>query len=338
MPIEDYGVWKAKPVRFTYETDEEDHVSPHLSLFFTTSDNSRGESRAAINIKSGDKSDSRLAFWLVKNFENFQNERLRELKPGFHRLEGAEQGPNGLALDYIRGNLFRRETGRLLPHDVPGPDNDILDELIPVLDGAIANDSIIYIFGSRFGSGSGSGIHDIHMNQGSPRRWRRDNGVYQDGGILLDFGDHWTGVFIGFASQAVHTDSEGQPSPPHGYLTWNDILNPEIPREQRRKRDISDRPVQISEAVISPDMVTLTNHTDGAVQLHGWSVRDTKGDSDYLPDATLPPGRRQSFQLSGCALPREGGIITLLNDRGLKVDGVRYTAAQTRPGGQIVSF
>ncbi|KAB8208988.1 hypothetical protein BDV34DRAFT_233039 [Aspergillus parasiticus] len=346
MPVENYGVWKAKPVRFTYETDADDHVSPHLSLFFTTSDNPRGEGRAAINIKSGDKSDSRLVFWLDKKFENFQNEQLRELKPGFHRLEGTmEQAPNGLALDYIRGNLFHRETGRLLPHDIPGPDNDILDELIPLLDAAVDNDSVIYIYGSHFNNGNG--IHNIHMNQGSPRKWKNDNGIYQDGGILLDFGDHWMGVFIGFASQAVHTDAEGQPTPPHGYLTWNELLNPEIPGEQRKRRDVHDRTVTISEALIrhhgadpttKPDMITLTNRADAPVVLNGWSIRNHKGDNEYLPDgAVLRRRRRQSFQLHNCALSDEGGTITLLNEQGLKVDGVRYTATQTSPG-HVVSF
>ncbi|KNG91687.1 hypothetical protein ANOM_000196 [Aspergillus nomiae NRRL 13137] len=307
-----------------------DHVSPHLSLFFTTSDNSQGEGRAAINIKSGDKSDSRLVFWLVKNFENFQNERLRELKPGFHLLEGTmEQAPNGLALDYIRGNLFHRETGRLLPHDIPGPDNDILDELIPVLDGAVDHDSVIYIFGSHFNTGNG--IHNVHMNQGSPKKWKSDNGIYQDGGILLDFGDHWKGVFIGFASQAVHTDAEGQPTPPRGYLSWNELLNPEIPGEQRQRRDVHDRTVTISEAMIrhhgsdpttkSDSIVTLTNRADAPVILNGWSVRNHKGENEYLPDgAVLRRRRRQSFQLHNCALSDEGGTITLLNEQGLKVD------------------
>ncbi|KAE8375730.1 hypothetical protein BDV26DRAFT_8286 [Aspergillus bertholletiae] len=345
MPTENYGVWKAKPVRFTYETDAQGHVSAHLSLIFTTTDNPEGDGRAAINIKSGDTSDSRLVFWLAKDFENFQNERLRELRPGFHLLEGTkEQAPNGLALDYIRDNVFHRESGQLLPHDVPGPDNDILDDLIPVLDSAIDNDCVIYIYGSYFSRGKT--IHNIHMNQGNPRKWKSDNGIYQDGGILVDFGDHWKGVFIGFASQAVHTDVEGHPTPSRGYLTWNELLNPEIPGEQRKKRDVHDRTVTISQAMIhhgpdptaTPDMVTLTNRADAPVILNGWSVRNHKGDCEYLPDgAVLRRKRRQSFQLHHCALFDEGGTITLLNEQGLKVDGVRYTAAQTSPG-HIVSF
>ncbi|KAB8078636.1 hypothetical protein BDV29DRAFT_187771 [Aspergillus leporis] len=349
MPIRDYGVWKAKPVRFTYETDEQDHISPHLSLFFTISDNSRGEGRAAINVKSGDKSDSRLVFWLVKNFENFNNDILRELKPGFHGLGVSdEQRPGGLALDYIRGNLFHRESGRLLPHDIPGLDNDILDQLIPVIDGAIDQDATMYIYGSHFSDGQG--IHNVHMNQGSPRKYQKDNGIYQDGGMLLDFGDHWTGVFLGFASQAAHTDDHGQPTPPRGYLSWNDILNSELPEEQRGRSDIKDRPVIISDALLNPvgpdgapttrpEMVTLANRTDTSVKLDGWSFRNKDGDTEELPDgASLPPKRRQSFQLQSCALSNKGGLITLLNAQGMKVDGVRYTAAMAKPEGHVISF
>ncbi|KAF7596931.1 hypothetical protein BBP40_011977 [Aspergillus hancockii] len=346
MPVRDYGVWKAKPVRFTYETDQEDHISPHLSLFFTTKDDSHGEGRAAINIKSGDISDSRLVFWLVENFENYNNDIHRELKPGFHALGGSnEQHPGGLALDYIRDNLFRRESGRLLPHDIPGPGNDILDELIPVMDAAVVKDAIIYIYGSHFSNGQG--IHNIHQNQGSPRKYQRDNGIYQDGGLIIDFGDHWTGVFIGFASQAIHTDSQGQPSPPRSYLSWNDILNPELPERQRGRTDINDRPVTISEALINPvspltskpEMVTLANRTDSAVQLDGWSFRNKDGDTEELPHgASLPPRRRQSFQLQSCALTHKGGLITLLNAQGQKVDGVRYTAEMVKPEGHLISF
>ena len=37
-------------------------------------------------------------------------------------------------------------------------------------------------------------------------------------------------------------------------------------------------------------------------------------------------------------LPNKGGIITLLNDRGLRVDGVAYTGAQAGNPGWTVKF
>ena len=37
-------------------------------------------------------------------------------------------------------------------------------------------------------------------------------------------------------------------------------------------------------------------------------------------------------------LPNKGGIITVLNDRGLRVDGVAYTKAQARNPGWTLTF
>ena len=36
-----------------------------------------------------------------------------------------------------------------------------------------------------FGFLPGNGIHDIHMNQGNSSRFVRDDGVWQDGGLLM---------------------------------------------------------------------------------------------------------------------------------------------------------
>lgn len=54
------------------------------------------------------------------------------------------------------------------------------------------------------------------MNQGSAPWF--DNGVGQDGGILLDFedDDHWDGLFIAFASQKVPTDDDTGVAAPEG--------------------------------------------------------------------------------------------------------------------------
>jgi uncharacterized protein YukJ len=231
MPVENYGVWKGKPIEYTYQTHVEDPKSPHLTLVFT--DNKGNNETAAINIKSGDRSDSRLAFWTVTEFQNPLTQKLRSLSTGFHNLAGTdEQGPNGLALDYIRSDIFQRRTGRLLPHDIPGARNDIIDVLAPILDEAIRNGATVFIYGSRFGDKKG--IHNVHMNQGSPQRWARDNGVYQDGGIILQFEDHWEAIFIGFASQAVDTvdsgNGAGQPRPSTGYSTWARFLGQFRPR------------------------------------------------------------------------------------------------------------
>lgn len=238
MPVKNYGVSKAKPTRYTYETDEQDSRSPHLELYYSNDEHNEG--RAAINIKSGDRSDSRLVFWTVPNFRHPVTDSLANLSLGFHRLSATDE----MALDYMRSNLFQYQSGTLLPHDIPGRNNDILDSLKPILDRAISSEATVYIFGSGFGDSEG--IHNIHMNQGSSRAWVRDNGIYHDGCLIIQFEDHWEGVFIGFASQAVHTvDSgpqAGQPTPPQGYLTWADYFDTDNISEVRENNESGDNP------------------------------------------------------------------------------------------------
>ena len=48
--------------------------------------------------------------------------------------------------------------------------------------------------------GKVDGIHDIHMNQGNSQHFRQDDGVWQDGGLLLHYPaqDQWVGIFLAF--------------------------------------------------------------------------------------------------------------------------------------------
>ncbi|KAH7242739.1 hypothetical protein BKA59DRAFT_530607 [Fusarium tricinctum] len=228
MVVEKYGVWRAKPVRYTFEDGSRDNKSPHLELHFD--DNQGRNGRAAVNIKSGDKQESRLAYWTIPDFAHGVTDKLAKLKDGFHLLAGtSEQKPDGLALDFIRSDLFNHASGRILPHDAAGPNNDIIDQLRPIVDRAISAKSTVYIYGSQFSSGKG--VHNIHMNQGNPGRWADDNGIFQDGALIFDFGDHWEAVFIAFASQSAQTQNGPKYA---GYpFTWVTVLAPEGSDEDR---------------------------------------------------------------------------------------------------------
>jgi uncharacterized protein YukJ len=72
---------------------------------------------------------------------------------------------------------------------VPGPDNDIIDKLTPILNDGINRVATIYLFGSWFNdSDSGEdGIHEVHMNQGSLPRF--GNGSTKTGAMFLYFED-----------------------------------------------------------------------------------------------------------------------------------------------------
>ena len=62
-------------------------------------------------------------------------------------------------------------------------------------------------------------MHDIHMNQGNSAKFKNDDGVWQDGGLIFHFPglSQWVAVFLAFQSQAWHTDDltgHALPAPP----------------------------------------------------------------------------------------------------------------------------
>ncbi|KAJ5319957.1 hypothetical protein PENANT_c040G11611 [Penicillium antarcticum] len=354
MPIKNYGVWKAKPVYYEVEDAVTDDISPHLSLYFDDKggDHSarefrstgrhkeiRGLFRAAINIKSIGN-ESRLAYWVNHNLNNHPIiDSLTVLPLGFEPLEQPKQGYNELGLDYIRSNLFNVNTGRVLPHDQPGLNNDMIDVLAPEVKQAIEQKADIYVFGAQFEDRKG--IHDVHMNQGNIGRFQRDDGVFQDGCLLINYPDSgkWVGVFIGFGSQSAHTDDNTGHA--IGSETWIDYL-----RSTGRRKDLVENSVHIDEAFVDSNdhrarrrSVTISNPTGHAMPLSAWKIQNSAGQFQALPpDAALGAMKKQTFDIPHCPLSSIGDTITLVNDEGLKVDGVSYHAQPGGIEGQPVVF
>ena len=46
----------------------------------------------------------------------------------------------------------------------------------------------------------------MHQNQGNIRQYRRDDGVWQDGGLLVQKDTAWTAILLRFQSQSWRTD------------------------------------------------------------------------------------------------------------------------------------
>ncbi|HPE62965.1 MAG TPA: DUF2278 family protein, partial [Methanothrix sp.] len=118
MPLEGYGVLKAKAIESKNGVGE----SPHFQVLAVDADLRH---RIAINVKSSEP-PSDLLYYVDEDFSHPIVEELAALPFGF---VGLESKPGGMALDYIRGNLFNPSRMRPLPYNVPGPDND-LNELI----------------------------------------------------------------------------------------------------------------------------------------------------------------------------------------------------------------
>ena len=207
MPLKKYGVLVARAIERRREGGTD---SPHYQV--RLADGVGATYRAAVNVLS-QESPSELLYFVDDDLKHPITGTLAGLTPGWHAL-----GPRG-GLDYIRGNLLERSQMRALPPDVIGPDNDLADVLDHFVQRAIAeSDALVYAFGEPWGPESardkifgfrpGNGVHDIHMNQGNSARFRGDDGVWQDGGLLLHFPgeSRWVGIFLAFQSQAWHTD------------------------------------------------------------------------------------------------------------------------------------
>lgn len=112
------------------------------------------------------------------------------------------------------------------------------------------------------------------------------------------------------------------PTPSHAIssLTWGQFLPTEL----------IENSVAIKEAVVQKrKSVTLTNLTNHKVSLASWKLHTSAGQAQELPgNAVLNPMSTGCFGVPNLRLSSNGDLITLLNEDGLKVDGVSYNSQQ----------
>lgn len=335
MPLKTYGVLIARAV----DTHREGSAgTPHYQIHLT--DDQGTHYRAAVNVLSQQK-PADLLYFVADDFQHPLTARLEGLASGWNTLPSGPGGPN---LDFVRGNLFDPAKMRTLPPEVSGPDNDLADLLDHYVQRAIQDSTArLYLFGERwgpepkvkdkvFGFLPGNGVHDIHMNQGNTGDFQRDDGVWQDGGLLIHFPgqSRWVAVFLAFQSQKWHTDDVT------GHALDTDGALPE-PDSQRVR--IVGALVNPRGAAPEPETVTLINASPEPVDLTGWRVVDRLGHGTTVPPGPLAPGASLLVPFTGgVQLGNHGGEITLLDAAGLKVHGVSYTQAQAQREGWTVVF
>jgi uncharacterized protein YukJ len=196
VPLESYGVLKARIL----DRRVADRRDPHYHVLCGVG---TARWRVAINARS-DIAPSEVEQAVITGFAHPILDTVEALNEGWHRL------PRGL--DYVRGDLCAPEQFTPLPLSRPGADND-LNELF---DRHLPRGARVYAFGEPwgpddardpyFGFRPGRGIHDVHANQGNTRQFRRDDGVYQDGGLIVGAGAGWTAILLRFQSQSWKTD------------------------------------------------------------------------------------------------------------------------------------
>ncbi|GAA3119232.1 DUF2278 family protein [Streptosporangium carneum] len=335
MPLKSYGVLVGRAVdrRREGRTD-----SPHYQIHLV--DTAGVSYRVAVNVES-QQAPSELLQFADEDFRHPLTQALPQTAAGW---TGLPSRPGGAALDYIRGNLFDPAAVRPLPPDLPGVDNDLADKLDHYVQRAVADPAaLVYAFGERwgpepgvpdkiFGFRPGNGVHDIHMNQGNSGRFRGDDGVWQDGGLLIHFPSEsrWIAVFLAFQSQAWHTDDIT------GHTLDGAPTRPETGQER----------VRVVAALVNPvgpaperEVVTLLNASAEPVDLTGWRLADRGKNAFPLPAGPLAPGAVLQVAVGApLALANGGGAITLLDAAGLKVHGVSYTSEQAAREGWTVVF
>jgi len=331
MPLGNYGVLKARPIARRLATHANAHYQVHLIDI-----NEDTDYRIAINVRSK-LSPSELEYMIVDNYQHPILAELPDLPFGFNTIE---RQPGGIALDFIRGNLFDPTQMQPLPFDQPGPNNDLNEFIDAHIQPALSDqEALIYAFGERWGPESqrdkvfgfrpGNGIHDIHMNQGNAGNFASQDGVWQDGTLFIHFPslDRWAAVFLKFQSQCWHTDD----------VKGHCIEDAQEPLLDEVIRIVAALPNPASGAP-EDETVTLLNTSPGPIELTGWAIADRQKHKHVL-SGSIAEGQTVVIHLpQSVQLGNKGGAISLLNPDGLKADGVSYTREQAQREGWTVVF
>lgn len=212
MTLKTYGILKGTVIGHKRDADDD-----HYQILV---DPGKGLHRIASNVKSSaPNAPSTVLFWSTTSVPDEFKQKLTKLKSGYQSVPSK---PKGLALDYVRSGWIKTDKFVPVPPDKPGVDNDLKDKLEAAVVRAIRESgSIIYAFGEKWGPEKnkadkyfkfkpGNGIHDIHMNQGNDGKYKKDNGVFQDGALIFQFANNkWLAFFFVFQSQSFQTDDNG---------------------------------------------------------------------------------------------------------------------------------
>jgi len=349
-----FGVLRGKADLFKREDDLN---TPHLQIRVIDENNERW--RIAVNVLSSDQS-----FLIFHRAEPLQSHpllaELLKVKSGFTVLP--EPARSALtSMDYLRAPFFDWPTGIAVPSAGPGEDDDLQDALAAYLKNLQEKDGEIYAFGAKFPApgdpfkeylidrqfGTKQGVHNIHMNQGNPPgRYAKDNGVFQDGGLILKFPDRFVGVFLRFQTQWLPTDDvtgnriDISAPVPHG-SSLPPVTPPVTPPI------VSSPLVYIERALVNPagddpgkEAVVVGNTTTSAVDLDGWSIVDKNEKAEVISGLVLPAGESRLIVLSGNAaqLSNKGGTIRLRNPSKSQIHAVSYSEQDAKEANRYIRF
>jgi uncharacterized protein YukJ len=353
-----YGVLRGKVDRFKREDPPPgSKKSPHLQVRLI---DGQGKAwRIPVNVRSGDKTKSLVIFHRADPFLSHPIlEGLAAIPSGLTDLNQKPRSASN-ALDYSRAPLFDITTGIELPPTAPGADDDLQDVVSRQLNDLKVSGGDLFAFGSHFHDpapkpgidtefGTKDGMHDIHMNQGNPKdNHDEDNGVFNDGGLVLRFPDHVTGLFFRFKTQFLPTDEHGDQIPGVSKEIPAAATPVDTPPVPPGDPDPTFPSVYVEKALVNPagddpgkEVVVIGNTTLTAVELNGWSIVDKNNVPEVLAGVLLPAGGSVPVVLSGSGaqLSNKGGTIRLLNPEGVLIHAVSYSKADAAVENRFVRF
>jgi uncharacterized protein YukJ len=337
---------------------EDDLSTPHLQIRVVDSSNQPW--RVPVNVLSGDS--SRVVFHRVDPLQGHPIlASLAQIAAGFTLLPPPARS-SATALDYFRAPLFDWPTGVAIPSTGPGAEDDLQDVLITYLKQLRDQGGELYAFGARFPEPgqpasprpidnefhTRQGVHDIHMNQGNPNpgSFAKDNGVLQDGGLILKFPARHVGLFLRFQTQWLPTDDmtghrlpNAEPIPPGG--------TPPGDGPGGGEPAVSSPRVYIERALVNPagddmakEVVVLGNTTTTSVDVRGWKLVDKNNRAEILGELLIPGGESRRVVLSGngAQLSNKGGTIVLKDSAGNQIHAVSYSQSDAQAQERYVRF
>ena len=332
MSLDNYNLVIGKPIDWTLDDDDDPHIEVLLDV--------AGEKfRAAINVRSKIPPHT----LLYKRIENFNpSTGLTDLDNGVYNLKDSH---SQFALDYVRDGVVQKSEMEELPYSRVGPNNDLKEKLIPMVEAAISSgSSTFYLFGETWGPETrpdkyfhftpGRGIHNIHMNQGSQGRFAGSNGIKQDGALHIRQDDNWTAIFLAFSTQSWTTDNQGNHQ--------GDLVTPTDPVNPLPGTDIGS-PIRVIAALVNPfnpeegkESVTLLNVSDTSIRLNGWKLQDGNNRSELLDGWDIGAGDALRVRLSGQSMRlknQDGGTIRLLAPDNILLQEIVYQREDVRREG-----
>jgi uncharacterized protein YukJ len=308
---------------------------------------------ATINVRSdkqqaGDPAGKSYLYYCIDG--DFRHPIVPSILARPEGLSPVERSYAGGALDFQRGNLFDPRLMRVLPMEGEGDDN-LAHRLTAIFQVAKDQGGEMFFYGNGFHKDNPhqtdgafgytpdtpTGVDNIHMTQGDPKAIDmrvRENGIWHDGACFIwdAAASRMTGVFLAFQTQAWHTND-------HGDVIYG-VTGCEAPLYDFSQGlgaplPLPARAAELTSLHRAPDgtgALIVANMTNAPIDLSGWTILAQAQKALALPAGALVPGQPLSVPLAAGVLSDSGGILTLINAAGLRVDGVAYLGGDAANG------